>query len=404
MLTNPNRKGTEMPTKRLARVLLLPELHLLRARRHAGVLEVEARKTSAMEVCPKCATPSTKVYDHRWVTLRDEPLQRKRVTLRIHKRRFSCGTCKRPFTEPVGGVRKGYRTTERYRKALMWGHENFSDLKRVRRFFHCSAGLIYRVVYEQLERRRRTRLYPWPTKVGIDEHFFRHEKGLYRRAFVTVVVDHKNRRLMEVVNGKQSALLERDLEYIPGRENVQWVALDMCDPYKRFAQRFFPNARLVADKFHVLRLVTPALNRYLRQVVTNREALPLRQKLLRNRRSLKPWWRTRLSRWLETQPALRELYELKEALHRFYRIKGAGRAKRALTRLTDAMAHSRLPEVQRLRRTLVRWRKEVLNYFVCRLTNARTEGFNGKAKLVKRRGYGYRSFENYRLQLLNACC
>ncbi|MCA9588397.1 MAG: transposase, partial [Myxococcales bacterium] len=42
-------------------------------------------------------------------------------------------------------------------------------------------------------------------------------------------------------------------------------------------------------------------------------------------------------------------------------------------------------------------------YFRTRATNAMTEGFNGKAKLVKRRAYGYRSFRNYRLRLLNAC-
>ena len=47
------------------------------------------------------------------------------------------------------------------------------------------------------------------------------------------------------------------------------------------------------------------------------------------------------------------------------------------------MAYSALPEVLTLRRTLMRWRREILAYFVCRLTNARTEGFNGKAKLVK---------------------
>lgn len=67
------------------------------------------------------------------------------------------------------------------------------------------------------------------------------------------------------------------------------------------------------------------------------------------------------------------------------------------------MAASSLPEIQTLRRTLLRWRREVLAYFFARITNGRTEGFNNKAKLVKRRAYGYRSFTNYRLRLLNAC-
>jgi transposase len=72
-------------------------------------------------------------------------------------------------------------------------------------------------------------------------------------------------------------------------------------------------------------------------------------------------------------------------------------------RLTDSMAYSALPEVLTLRRPLMRWRRETLAYFVCRLTNARTEGFNGKAKLAIRRAYGYKSFRNYRLRLLNSC-
>jgi transposase len=46
---------------------------------------------------------------------------------------------------------------------------------------------------------------------------------------------------------------------------------------------------------------------------------------------------------------------------------------------------------------------EILAYFGTGLTNGRTEGFNNKAKVVIRRAYGCRSFENYRLRLLNAC-
>jgi len=37
---------------------------------------------------------------------------------------------------------------------------------------------------------------------------------------------------------------------------VRWVTLDMSDSYRNFAKNFFPNAHLVADKFHVLRLLS----------------------------------------------------------------------------------------------------------------------------------------------------
>jgi hypothetical protein len=102
-------------------------------------------------------------------------------------------------------------------------------------------------------------------------------------------------------------------------------------------------------------------------------------------------------------PAAKVIVADQEAMHSLYRTRGRERAKVALGALTDRLAASALPELQTLRRTLIRWRHEILEHFATGLTNARTEGFNNKAKLVKKRAYGYRSFRNYRLRLLNAC-
>ena len=159
----------------------------------------------------------------------------------------------------------------------------------------------------------------------------------------------------------------------------------------------------MADKFHVLRLLSPAINRHRRLVEGNRRSAALRRLLLRSRYRLDFADRLALDQWLPNHPELRALYETKEALHSLYRTRGYDRAKQALTALTDRLATAALPELQTLRRTLMRWRQEILAYFATGLTNGRTEGFNNKAKLVKKRAYGYRSFANYRLRLLNAC-
>jgi len=67
------------------------------------------------------------------------------------------------------------------------------------------------------------------------------------------------------------------------------------------------------------------------------------------------------------------------------------------------MSVSFLPEIRKLRKTLLQWKEEILNDFQSGLTNARLEGFNCKASLLKRRAYGYRNPNNYLLQLINAC-
>ncbi|MCA9644835.1 MAG: ISL3 family transposase, partial [Myxococcales bacterium] len=358
-------------------------------------------KTSEVEVCPKCASPSRSVYDRRWVRVKDEPIRQRNVQLHIRKRRFMCKPCNKPFTEPVAGVAKGARTTARYRKAVLASCERFADLTSVQRYLRCSAGYLYKTLYAELERRLRMRTYPWPEVIGIDEHFFRRDRAF--RAFVTVIVDMKGKRVFEVAEGKRGADIEAQLTHIPGRENVRWIALDLADAYKTFCKRFFPNAQLVADKFHVLRLLNPAINRARKAITGDRRSLPVRRWLLTSGKKLHREKRWRLLKWLNQHPELNQLYHAKESLHGFYRIRGYGRAKRALTKMCDALALSEVPELQTLRRTLIRWRREILNYFVRRLTNGRTEGFNAKAKLVKRRAYGFRSFRNYRLRLLTAC-
>ena len=393
-----------MPDSSLIRTLLLPELTFISFRKviDTRTIEVVAKKDPKEEYCPRCATPSKSTYDTRRVKLRDEPFRTFQVFLVIVKRRLWCKPCGKPFTEPLPWARKGFRHTERYARAVMLACERYVDLKRVRDDFKCSGGWLYSALYRQLELERRKRLYPWPSKVGIDEHFFRRGKDGFRN-FVTVVVDQKNHRLMEVVEGRTGPELEAALAHIPGRENVRTVAIDMSAPYKSFARRLFPNAVIVADKFHVLRLLSPAINRHRKAITGDQRTNPIRRLLLRNGRDLDARTRWVLRTWLAEYPALRELYDAKEALAGFYRIRSSKQASRVLTEITDRLARSALPELQTFRATLMRWRNEVLAYFRTRATNGMTEGFNGKAKLVKRRAYGYKSFTNYRLRLLNAC-
>lgn len=393
-----------MPATRLAQLTLLPELELTNTFGKRNWQRLSAKKTSAMEVCPKCATPSTAVYDRRRVKVKDAPLRGKHVTLELEKRRFYCKPCHKPFTEYIPGISKGRRTTERYRRHLLWACENFSDLKSVRREMRCSSSFVYKVLYEQLERQHRMKRLnvPWPEKLGIDEHSFKKGKKGHME-FASMVVDHNAKRVFELVNGRAISELHASLCHIPGRERVKDVTMDLSSSYRSFVKGFFPNAKITADHFHVVRLLHPAINKRRKTITGDKRTLVIRRLLLRNGKKLGFFERSAVYRWLKDYPELEEVYHFKEALHGLYRVKGYERAARAFTKLTDRMGGSQLAEIKTLRKTLLSWRKEILNYFKTGLTNGRVEGFNGKAKLIKRKGYGYRSFKNYRLRVLNDC-
>lgn len=391
------------PFEILTQRILLPDLKLKKVIYNKDFIYLFVEKRLSGEVCPHCAQLSSTGYDKRQVRLKDEPIRDKKVILFAVKRRFYCKPCKRVFSEPIGGVIARRRTTQRFRKAVLVACENMVSIKKVRQRFRVSSSFVYTALYEQLELRRRTRLYPFPSSIGIDEHAMKRNRKFGFMEFNTMVVDLKNHRPIEVIPGKDPATLRQYLDPIAGPENVKWAVIDMCDPYKKFIKSYFPNARIVADKFHVLRLITPYINRARMDITGDRRSNPVRKLLLRKRENLSFIERSALDKWLHAFPKMQELYFYKEALRRFYRCKGFDRAKRAYINLLDLMATSELPEIQRLRRTLKKWQVEILHHFSSGLTNAMTEGFNNKAKVVKRMGYGYRSQNNFRLRVLNAC-
>lgn len=394
-----------MPTQKLSQFLLLPELKLTGLLMNSSIRAVyEAKKQSQFEVCPKCATKSVSVYDRRWVKVKDAPIRGKFVSLKILKRRFRCPSCKYVFTEPVGGIKKFAKVTQRFKSSILWSCENFSDLKKVCRAHDCGTKTVYKSLYEMLRlKEKESHNQEWSTTIGIDEHSFNRNKKFGRREFVTCFIDYNNKKMRECVLGRTPGELLSGIGHIPAKERVKNVVMDMSSTYRSFVRDYFPQAKIIADKFHVLRLLNPAINTKRKAITGDVRTNPIRRLLVKNATNLDYYARKAVTEWLELYPDLKEIYLYKEWLHKIYRCKGRKIAGKALTKMTDMMALSHVPEVKTLRKTLMNWRTEILNYFENRLTNARTEGFNNVAKLVQKRAYGYKSFDNYRLRLLYAC-
>lgn len=393
-----------MSEHQFIRTFLLPHLRWDGPHRnHGSRLVVRCRSLAAPQPCPRCGVFSVTGYDAREVRVRDEPFRTRPVELIVKKRRLLCKPCGKVFTETIPGIRKRARYTERFCRAVLSACEKYSNLSDVQRDLKCSSGFVHSTLYRHLELQQRMRARPWPEAIGIDEHCFGKRRPLCPRRFVTMVVDHKAESLFEVVGGKTTKELEDALENVPGRENVKVVTLDMCDPFRNFSHAFFPNAVCVADKFHVLRLLDPAITKRRVQLAGNRRDMKTRRLLLASAQRLSIWDKLDLRQYLDKHPELRELHEAREALFTLYRTKGADRANTALEKLQERFRHSAIPELRTLAKTLRAWHREIIAHFVTGLTNARVEGFNNKAKLVKRRAYGYRSERNYRLRLLNTC-
>ena len=281
--------------------------------------------------------------------------------------------------------------------------QNFLKLKSGRLNAPVLPIWVYECYYSQIAIKLRERQgMPWPEVLGIDEHFFRRIKGKGTE-FVTMLTDVKKKRLFEIALGKNTKNLIEQLAHIPGRENVRLVVMDLSKGYRALALKLFPNAEIVADKFHVLRLPSPIIMKIGRQIHGHRQELKTRRRLLYNRGNLDYFIRQEIDSYLKGHPQLNEIYRAKEKLHQIYRTKGAAKASAALVKFIAELKGSKIEELKRLGRTLKTWSTQVLNYFEHRYTNAITECLNNRGKLVQKRGYGFKSFKNYRLRVLSAC-
>lgn len=151
--------------------------------------------------------------------------------------------------------------------------------------------------------------------------------------------------------GKDKKSIVEQVKHIPGRENVKVVVIDMSNGYRSLIKEFFPNAIIIADKFHMLRLITPALLKVRKNIHGHRQDLQRRRLLLKNREDLDYFVRSDVDTYLKEHPELDELYRVKERLREVYRCRGYRIAKINLERLINQMTSSSLEAVQRLRNT-----------------------------------------------------
>ncbi len=252
-----------MLESQINKLFSLPELKFTNRRNLTNhIIQFEAYKSSEFEVCPKCATKTTNIHDQVYVQRKDVPIRDKIVYLRIRKRRFRCQDCNSVFREPVPGIRKGFRSTQRFISHIRWCASYFIDLKRVTIKLRCSSWLVYKVFYEQLSLEAKKMNYEWPKTIGVDEYSFVRNTKTYYKEFATVFVDFNNNKVHEVTLERSfDNLMSSKSVDIKCRENVKNVVIDMSSTYKEFVNSHFPNTKITSDKFHVIKLFNHVLNK-----------------------------------------------------------------------------------------------------------------------------------------------
>jgi transposase len=255
-------------------------------------------------------------------------------------------------------------------------------------------------VTEEARRLLRVPDKPPPAQVlGLDEFALR--KG---QVYDTAVVDLEHKQIMGVVSGHRQGEVAALFDALPEPEGVKVVVMDMHEPFRQAVELCLPQAKVVADKFHVLMHVHRALD----QVRTSLQPQKGRKgELFRSRYLLltgveRLTWerRVQLGELLDRYPPLRRAWALKEAFRAWYCAANRAEAERRLV-LWENSVREQGPEPFRALLPMLRiWRQEILNYFDHPYTNGFLEGKNNRIKVIKRVAYGYRNPTNFRQRIL----
>ena len=350
--------------------------------------------------CGKCHAMFAKVYKHgsRQQLVHDLPAHGKRVGILLTRTRYRCQECGQTFLQRVAEVDDGKQMTSRLVR-----HIEQESLRRTFTSIAAEVGVDDKTVRNlfaaYVARLDRTVTFETPQRMGVDEVHL-----LKKPRFVMTNLTEKT--IIAVLAERTKKVVLAHMKAMPDRERVKVVTMDMWRAYADAARDSFPNATVVVDKFHVVRMASQAMEvirkeqrgslepKYRRKLMHDRFIL------LRRPKDLGDEQRVTMSGWFVQFPKLAEAYRLKEGFYDIWDVPQKTDALAAYEAWERSITDRDLLSAFRpLLTAMHNWRDEIFAFWDHRATNALTEALNGIAKGVERAGRGY-SFEAIRAKLL----
>ncbi len=369
------------------------------------ILEVEPITTQA--TCPRCEQISCHLHQNHWYLARDLSISGRTVLLKINRRQFKCQTCGKPFSETLDFIGNRRKQTDRFAQSIV-EQVLHSDVHNVATQNDLTDEEVWSMVQYISKKKLQIDLSSLK-RLGIDEISLRKGQGDY----IVVLVDLDQREPLGFAPSRKQADISKVLEGWGDsvlRQIVE-VSIDLSGNYKGLVHKLLPNAQVVADRFHVMKLVNQDLDaarkalskanqEQTNEVEKSRIEAVLKQSkyaLLKPEEKLTEKQKAKLEEIRELLPSLAQMHQQKEAFRAIF--EQAEDWNDGTFQLLDWLAEAQ-ETFQESVGTICRWFGEVTGYFDNRTTSGAVEGINNKLKLIKRSGYGFRNFDNFQLRCL----
>lgn len=391
-----------MHTKYTNNLLNLKDVKVYKVEHSDTKVRIHIRTDAKLSKCPHCGQMTHKVHDYRYQEVKDLLIQDKQTLLILKKRRYIC-SCGKRFYEEYPFLPKYHRMTNRLAMHICHKLRNSISISDLAKDLKLSPTTVSRV-FDLVQYPHPSRL---PEVLSIDEFKGNAETGKYQ----CILVDTKKSKIIDILPERTQGKLIDYFRNFPRHERlkVKFFVCDMWKQYAEIARIFFPNAKIITDKYHFIRQVTWAVENVRKRIQKNmiptlrRYYKRSRSLILKRAHKLRPEEKEALDLMLTYSDDLRTAYRMKELFFDICHMTKYSEQRKAFEQWLSFAKSDAMPEFRACVSALENWRKEILNAFKYGYTNGPTEGYNNKIKVLKRISYGIKNFNRFRNRILHIC-
>lgn len=357
-------------------------------------LHIDFRKGSRF-ICPVCGADGAEPYDTKnreWRHLNF--FQHKTcLTARIPRVQCTAPNCGKVKTINPPWAAQGSRFTLFFEAYIMVLAAEM-PVKAIADMVGEYDQRLWKIIDRNVEEALAKEDYSNVTQIGLDETSSKRGHN-----YITVVVDLDERKAIFATEGKDSATVDRFVDHLIEHKgdpkHIKAVSSDMSTAFISGVTKNFPEADLVFDRFHIMKLMGDAVDEVRRAESKETDVLKKTRYLwLSNPKNLSADQAEKLSSLAELNLKTARAYRIKLALAHFFEQEDYASAESYLNSWYYWATHSRLEPVIKVAKTIKRHWDGILAWHRKPINNGILEGFNSLIQAAKARARGYRTTKN----------
>lgn len=387
-----------------------------------GGIIYEVEEENKPRICPNCNYDRLNIHGHKWIEIKLSSTIGFNEILRIKRIRYKCLNCGKTHTFLLTGIKR-YKTVSNFvETAIKQEFYEIQSFATIARRYGLTSMQIINIFddYTKIMLRR-----PLPEYLCIDE---KHFEGDSTGKYVVIISDFFTGEVIDVLENRQIAYLDRYFSNISFKErnNVKVFISDMYEGYSTIKNKYFPKAIFVVDLFHVIKLLTNAVNklriRTYNQFIYN-ECLERyfmknnwkiflidQHKINRNIYHSKKYdidvpYGQMILRCLQLNNDFWDGYNVMQELFHYDKYETYGEADRFIERLIGKLNASGNELLCKVSDTYKKWKVGIIhglarNQTGKRFSNAIAECNNSHIQKIIDASYGYKNFKRFRARIM----